>query len=398
MPLVCKACYIGDDTPAYDDPPIGSTPAPTLASVSGTTPVPVEVELGTPETEPPVETEEGDPETEGPVETEVGVPETEPPVETDAPAVPAPTPTPIATTPVPALPAATPTPSASAYDCGPCEEAERILSAVDLDALEVDGRVLVCDPDCLTESLDGCGAFGLGLVCRSVVAPTPAPVPAADGDGETPSPFEEGSGTPAPSSEPAVAATPAPVPAVVVTPAPVDVVAVTPAPVDVVAVTPAPVEVVVVTPAPVDPTPALVDPTPAPVEVVAATPAPVAATPSTPAPVSADASSGLCTPEEEAACANLTPAQREALDMYDSGGKIIVCDPSCEDGVSDPIHCNCECSPRGAVFVSVARAVASPRLARHALPLQSRVERSGCLRAKQRFWLGAAVPMFPPRS
>ena len=49
-----------------------------------------------------------------------------------------------------------------------------------------------------------------------------------------------------------------------------------------------------------------------------------------------------CSTEEEARCADITAAQQEALDSYDNGGKIIVCDPTCVDGVSDPIHCNCE--------------------------------------------------------
>lgn len=42
-------------------------------------------------------------------------------------------------------------------------------------------------------------------------------------------------------------------------------------------------------------------------------------------------------------CSNLTTAEEEALASYDNGGKIIVCDPTCLDGVTDPIHCNCEC-------------------------------------------------------
>ena len=44
-------------------------------------------------------------------------------------------------------------------------------------------------------------------------------------------------------------------------------------------------------------------------------------------------------------CSNLSSAQLEALDMYDNGGKKIVCDPTCLDGVSDPTHCNCKCLP-----------------------------------------------------
>lgn len=43
------------------------------------------------------------------------------------------------------------------------------------------------------------------------------------------------------------------------------------------------------------------------------------------------------------ACEDLTDAQIEALAKYDDdGGKAIVCDPTCLDGVSDPLHCNCE--------------------------------------------------------
>ena len=42
-------------------------------------------------------------------------------------------------------------------------------------------------------------------------------------------------------------------------------------------------------------------------------------------------------------CEDLTDAQIEALARYgDDGGKTIVCDPTCLDGVSDPLHCNCE--------------------------------------------------------
>ena len=41
-------------------------------------------------------------------------------------------------------------------------------------------------------------------------------------------------------------------------------------------------------------------------------------------------------------CVNVSAAQVEALATYDNGGKQIVCDPACVDGVSDPTHCNCE--------------------------------------------------------
>ena len=46
-----------------------------------------------------------------------------------------------------------------------------------------------------------------------------------------------------------------------------------------------------------------------------------------------------CSAEEEDRCADISPAQQEALDSYDNGGKIIVCDPTCVD---HPVHCNCE--------------------------------------------------------
>ena len=42
------------------------------------------------------------------------------------------------------------------------------------------------------------------------------------------------------------------------------------------------------------------------------------------------------------ACSNLTDVQQEVLASYDNGGKRIVCDPICLDGVTDPTHCNCE--------------------------------------------------------
>lgn len=41
-------------------------------------------------------------------------------------------------------------------------------------------------------------------------------------------------------------------------------------------------------------------------------------------------------------CADVTDAHVEALAKYDNGGKQIVCDPTCLDGVSDPTHCNCK--------------------------------------------------------
>ena len=44
-------------------------------------------------------------------------------------------------------------------------------------------------------------------------------------------------------------------------------------------------------------------------------------------------------------CDNLSDAEVEELAKYDNGGKRVVCDPTCLDGVSDPTHCNCEPQP-----------------------------------------------------
>ena len=44
-------------------------------------------------------------------------------------------------------------------------------------------------------------------------------------------------------------------------------------------------------------------------------------------------------------CEDLSEAEMEELAKYDNGGKFVVCDPTCLDGVSDPIHCNCEFLP-----------------------------------------------------
>lgn len=51
-------------------------------------------------------------------------------------------------------------------------------------------------------------------------------------------------------------------------------------------------------------------------------------------------------------CEDLTDAQVQALAGYDNGGKQIVCDPTCLDGVSDPTHCNCELCIKTARTVS----------------------------------------------
>ncbi|CAM9135646.1 unnamed protein product [Ectocarpus sp. 6 AP-2014] len=160
LPLVCKACYDGDGTPAYDDDPVdddGTTPS--------TTPAPA---TAAPVTAQPV--------TAAPV-TPVTAPTPEMPVA-------APTPEPVMPvmpvtppTPEPVMPVAGPTPEpepdmSMSYDfddCSPCEEATEMLTMEDWIALENDGLELVCDPDCYENSmLDGCGAFGLDTECRAV--------------------------------------------------------------------------------------------------------------------------------------------------------------------------------------------------------------------------------------
>ena len=57
-----------------------------------------------------------------------------------------------------------------------------------------------------------------------------------------------------------------------------------------------------------------------------------------------DGGGGSCSPEEEAMCADISEAQKEALSNYDNGGKVIVCDPTCEAAGGNPMHCNCESS------------------------------------------------------
>lgn len=112
-------------------------------------------------------------------------------------------------------------------------------------------------------------------------------------------------------------------------------------------------------------------PTPSPLE--GATPSPVTPSPvgqSTPSPVQAPSASATAPPtsvpegatpsptvgtggstetqppvtvdSDCAVCSNVSSAQLEALASYDNGGKRIVCDPTCVDGVSDPSHCNCK--------------------------------------------------------
>lgn len=73
---------------------------------------------------------------------------------------------------------------------------------------------------------------------------------------------------------------------------------------------------------------------------VAETPEPEVPTPSpTMMPLGAD---GAVDDDECSVCSNLTDEQVAVLASYDNGGKQVVCDPTCLDGVTDPLHCNCE--------------------------------------------------------
>ncbi|CAB1118868.1 unnamed protein product [Ectocarpus sp. CCAP 1310/34] len=54
-------------------------------------------------------------------------------------------------------------------------------------------------------------------------------------------------------------------------------------------------------------------------------------------PLGAD---GAVDDDECSVCSNLTDEQVAILASYDNGGKQVVCDPTCLDGVTDPLHCN----------------------------------------------------------
>ncbi|CAM9422712.1 unnamed protein product [Ectocarpus sp. 4 AP-2014] len=160
LPLVCKACYEGDGTPAYDDDPVdGDDANPSI------TPAPVTAE---PVTAEPVTAEPVMPVAAPTPEMPVASPTPEPVM----PVMPVSPPTP-----EPVMPVAGPTPEpepdmSMSYDfddCSTCEEATEMLTMEDWIALENDGLELVCDPDCYENSmLDGCGAFGLDTECRAV--------------------------------------------------------------------------------------------------------------------------------------------------------------------------------------------------------------------------------------
>lgn len=88
-----------------------------------------------------------------------------------------PTPSPVAPdeqpgdgpTPSPVTPTTPVTPGGGG--CTACDEADQILTDADLEAMAVDGMMLVCNPDCaVVESLVGCGAFGLPIECQIVYA------------------------------------------------------------------------------------------------------------------------------------------------------------------------------------------------------------------------------------
>eukprot|EP00903_Cladosiphon_okamuranus_P020353 g18673.t1 len=252
LPIVCKACYDGDGTPAYDDPPVDGSP----------TPVPP-----TPEPVMPVM-----PVAPAPV-----------PVMPVMPVMPAPT------------PVAAPQPVAMSYDfdpetdeCDACEEAPMVLTEMDWEVLENDGYELICDPTCFEDAtMDGCGAFGLPTECRAVPVPVPTGGDEGEGDGEVPGePTGEGEGEGGGE-------------------------------------------------VPGEPTG----------EGEGEGGGEVPGEPTGEGEGEGGGEvpggdAGGCTAEEIAMCADISPAQEEALAMYDNGGKIIVCDPTCTDGYSDPSHCD----------------------------------------------------------
>ncbi|CAM9210628.1 unnamed protein product [Ectocarpus sp. 12 AP-2014] len=296
LPLVCKACYDGDGTPAYDDDP-----------VDGDDDDPVDDDDAAPSTTP------------APATTEpVAAPTPEMPVAS-------PTPEPVMPvappTPEPVMPVAGPTPEpepepdmSMSYDfddCSPCEEATEMLTMEDWIALEDDGLELVCDPDCYENSmLDGCGAFGLDTECRAVEiddgegegggeggGTTSSETGAGGGEGgettssETGAGGGEGGGTT--SSETGAGGG----------------------------------------------------------EGGETTSSETGAGGGEGGGITSsqtgegegeggggDTTSESCTDAEIAMCADISPAQEEALAMYDGGGKVIVCDPTCLGG--DISHCN----------------------------------------------------------
>ncbi|CAB1115837.1 unnamed protein product [Ectocarpus sp. CCAP 1310/34] len=291
LPLVCKACYDGDGTPAYDDDPVdgdGTTPS--------TTPAPATAE---PVTAEPVTAEPVMPVAAPTPEMPVASPTLEPVM----PVMPVTTPTPEPVMPV-AGPTSEPEPEpdmSMSYDfddCSPCEEATEILTMEDWIALENDGLELVCDPDCYENSmLDGCGAFGLDTECRTVEiddgegegggeggGTTSSETGAGGGEGggttssETGAGGGEGGGTT--SSETGEGGG----------------------------------------------------------EGGGVTSSQTGEGEGEGEGGGGDTTSGSCTDAEIAMCADISPAQEEALAMYDGGGKVIVCDPTCLGG--DISHCN----------------------------------------------------------
>lgn len=98
-------------------------------------------------------------------------------------------------------------------------------------------------------------------------------------------------------------------------------------------------------------------PSPCGTEAPVSVPDPADTLPPTSAPIVASTLSPIVTPaitsinddEKEndgselgcSACADLSDAEVEALAMNDRGIERVACDPTCLDGVSSPLHCNC---------------------------------------------------------
>ncbi|CAM9934883.1 unnamed protein product [Ectocarpus sp. 6 AP-2014] len=285
------------ETPETTPPTVAETPAPKAIIPSPT----MEPDLGF------------DPSTPSPVTLETPAPSGKPVKHTPSPETPETTPPTVAETPEPEVPTPSPTMMPLGADgavdddeCSVCSNLTDEQVAV-LASYDNGGKQVVCDPTCLDGVTDPlhCNYFSLGQICRgcgecSSCEPCP---------GTTPAPETTSSPTMMPDLGFDISTTPSPV---------------TPE-------TPAPsAKPVKHTPSPE--TPETTPPT------VAETPEPEVPTPSpTMMPLGADSA---VDDDECSVCSNLTDEQVAVLASYDNGGKQVVCDPTCLDGVTDPLHCN----------------------------------------------------------
>ncbi|CAM9211322.1 unnamed protein product [Ectocarpus sp. 12 AP-2014] len=293
------------ETPETAPPTIAETPAPKATTLSPT----MESDLGFDITTP------------SPVTPETPAPSAKPVKYTPSPETPETAPPTVAETTESEVPSPSPTMMPLGAD-GAVDDADDECSVcsnltdeqvADLASYDNGGKQVVCDPTCLDGVTDPlhCNYFGLGQICRgcgdcSSCEPCPGTTPAPETTSSptmmpdlgfdlfTPSPVTPE--TPAPSAKP-----------------------------------------VMHTPSPE--TPETAPPTTAP-PTVAETPEPEVPTPSpTMMPLGAD---GAVDDDDDecSVCSNLTDEQVAVLASYDNGGKQVVCDPTCLDGVADPLHCN----------------------------------------------------------